>query len=129
MPVDKREVLVYSTAIRANGRANGPVLGALGVYFDWQAQGRSIVETEAALPPQVVERTEVMLLDANGRTAATGAGSFPIDLDTSGDGDYLYVLAAGTDRILVYAIGGDGSLSSRPGVGGLPGAANGLVAR
>ena len=68
---DKREVLVYSTAIRANGRANGPVLGALGVYFDWQAQGRSIVETEAALPPQVVERTEVMLLDANGRIIAT----------------------------------------------------------
>ena len=68
---DQREVLVYSTAVRAGGRNDGGALGALGVYFDWQAQGRSIVETEAALPPQIAERTEVMLLDANGRVIAT----------------------------------------------------------
>ena len=66
-----REVLVYSTAVRSLGRADGAVLGALGVYFDWQAQGRSIVETEAALPPKDAERTEVMLLDAKGRMIAT----------------------------------------------------------
>jgi 6-phosphogluconolactonase (cycloisomerase 2 family) len=69
------------------------------------------------------------MLDAGGRTAATGAGSFPIDLDSSADSRFLYVLAAGTDRILAYAIGGDGSLDAIPGVTGLPGAANGLVAR
>lgn len=69
------------------------------------------------------------ILDADGRTAATGGGSFPIDLDTSSDSNYLYVLAAGTHRILVYAIAANGSLAARPGVGGLPGAANGLVAR
>ena len=68
---DKREVLVYSTAVRSGGRADGAPLGALGVYFDWQAQGRSIVETEAALPPKVAERTEVMLLDGNRRIIAT----------------------------------------------------------
>ena len=66
-----REVLVYGTAVRAGGRNDGPVIGTLGVYFDWQAQGRSIVETEAALPPQVAERTEVMLLDGAGRIIAT----------------------------------------------------------
>lgn len=69
------------------------------------------------------------ILDADGRTAATGGGSFPIDLDSSVDSNYLYVLAAGTHRILVYAIAANGSLTARPGVGGLPGAANGLVAR
>ncbi len=68
---DNREVLVYSTAVRAGGRNDGAALGALGVYFDWQDQGRSIVETEAALPPQIAERTEVMLLDAHGRIIAT----------------------------------------------------------
>lgn len=68
---ERREVLVYSTAVRTGGRNDGDVLGALGVYFDWQEQGRSIVETEAALPPQVAERTEVMLLDAHGRIIAT----------------------------------------------------------
>lgn len=69
------------------------------------------------------------ILDANGVTAATGGGSFPIDLDTSSDGSYLYVLAFGTNRILAYAINGDGSLAARPGVSGLPSAANGLIAR
>lgn len=66
-----QDVLVYSTAVRAGGRSNGAVLGTLGVFFDWQNQGQSIVETEAALPPQIAERTEVMLLDANGRVIAT----------------------------------------------------------
>jgi 6-phosphogluconolactonase (cycloisomerase 2 family) len=69
------------------------------------------------------------LLDAGGRTAVTGAGSLPIDLDTSSDGKFLYVLTFGTHRIVVYAINPDGSLSSRPGVGGLPGKANGLAVR
>lgn len=68
---ERREVLVYSTAVRSGGRNDGSAIGTLGVYFDWQAQGRSIVETEAALPEKVAERTEVMLLDANGRVIAT----------------------------------------------------------
>ena len=66
-----REVLVYSTAVRSNGRADGQILGTLGVYFDWQEQGHSIVETEAALPPKIAERTEVMLLDGSGRVIAS----------------------------------------------------------
>ncbi|MDB5613823.1 MAG: methyl-accepting chemotaxis sensory transducer, partial [Devosia sp.] len=66
-----QDVLVYSTAVREGGRSNGAVLGTLGVYFDWQNQGQSIVETEAALPPKVAERTEVMLLDAKGRVIAS----------------------------------------------------------
>ncbi|MEO6351215.1 MAG: beta-propeller fold lactonase family protein [Candidatus Limnocylindrales bacterium] len=68
-------------------------------------------------------------LDANGVTAATGAGSFPIDLHSSSDGKYLYVLTFGTHRILAYAIGANGSLTARPGASGLPGGANGLIAR
>lgn len=69
------------------------------------------------------------LLDANGRTAVTGAGSLPIDLAVSSDGDFLYVLTYGTKRIAVFAIAANGSLSSRPGVGSLPNAVNGVVAR
>jgi 6-phosphogluconolactonase (cycloisomerase 2 family) len=69
------------------------------------------------------------MLDADGRTAVTGGGSLPIDLAASSDGKFLYVLTAGTDRILAYAIGADGALSARPGVTGLPGAANGIAVR
>lgn len=71
----------------------------------------------------------ITMLDPDGRTAATGGGSLPIDLDASSDGKFLYVLTFGTHRIVAYAINADGSLSARPGVSGLPGAANGLVAR
>jgi hypothetical protein len=66
-----REVLVYSTAIRAGGLSGGEVLGALGVYFDWQDQGRAIVETEAALPEATKACTTVMILDASMRVIAS----------------------------------------------------------
>ncbi len=69
------------------------------------------------------------MLDADGRTATTGAGSLPIDLAASSDGDYLYVLTFGTHRILTYAIGANGALTVRPGVSNLPKAANGLAVR
>ena len=88
-----REVLVYSTAVRGNGQANGQVLGTLGVYFDWQDQGHSIVETEAALPPKIAERTEVMLLDGNGRVIASTRpescfGSFDLNHENRQRGSY-----------------------------------------
>lgn len=69
------------------------------------------------------------MLDPDGRTAVTGAGSLPIDLAASSDGNYLYVLTAGTHRIAVFAIGANGALSARPSVSGLPNAANGVAVR
>ncbi len=66
-----RDCLVYATAIREGGLNDGAVLGALGVYFDWQNQGMAIVEKEANLPPAVAARTTVLLLDGNGMIIAT----------------------------------------------------------
>lgn len=66
-----REVLVYSTAVRAGGRADGKIVGALGVYFDWKAQGTAIVETEAKLSGDARRLTTVMLLDNNHRVIAS----------------------------------------------------------
>lgn len=60
---EDRDVLVYATGIREEGQSKGRLVGTLGVYFDWQAQGQAIVEKEANLPPQVAEKTEVLLLD------------------------------------------------------------------
>lgn len=68
---DDRDVLVYATGIREGGKNDGALLGTLGVYFDWQDQGRAIVEKEANLPPQVAERTVVMLLDGDMRVIAS----------------------------------------------------------
>ena len=46
-----RQVLIYGTAVRERGMTRGRTLGALGVYFDWEAQGASIVKEMALAPP------------------------------------------------------------------------------
>lgn len=68
---EDRDVLVYATGIREGGRSDGALLGTLGVYFDWQAQGQAIVEKEANLPPHLVDKTQVMLLDGSMRVIAS----------------------------------------------------------
>lgn len=66
-----RQVLVYATGVRDGGKADGQLLGTLGVYFDWEQQGATIVETEAALPEAVKDKTIVLLLDGNSRVIAS----------------------------------------------------------
>ncbi len=66
-----RQVLIYGTAVRAGGDARGKALGALGVYFDWELQGASIVSNEIALGPGEAARTTVMLLDGKRRVIAS----------------------------------------------------------
>jgi hypothetical protein len=68
---DQRNVLVYATGIREGGRRDGKLIGTLGVYFDWQNQGQAIVDKEANLPPQVADKTVVMLLDEKKRVIAS----------------------------------------------------------
>jgi len=66
-----RQVLIYATGVRAGGATLGRALGALGVYFDWELQGASIVANEIALSPGERARTDVMLLDGNRRVIAS----------------------------------------------------------
>ena len=54
------------------------------------------------------------LLDADGITGETGAGSTPLDPDLSEGDAYLYVLEAGTGTIGAFAVNADGSLTARP---------------
>lgn len=60
---DGAQVLTYATAVRDGGRADGRVLGVLGVHFDWQEQSRSIVCDEPMLSPAEWARSRVLLLD------------------------------------------------------------------
>jgi 6-phosphogluconolactonase (cycloisomerase 2 family) len=69
------------------------------------------------------------LLDADGRTGETGAGSGPIDMALSVNSRYLYTLNGGNNTISAFRVGGNGSLHPVPGVSDLPPAANGLAAR
>ncbi|MGC3971739.1 MAG: hypothetical protein QM775_31670 [Pirellulales bacterium] len=48
-PAHDSLVAVYATAVREGGSVTGRPIGALGVYFDWKEQSRSIVCDEPNL--------------------------------------------------------------------------------
>ena len=51
------------------------------------------------------------LLNAGGLTASTGAGSHPLEMTLSPNGDVLYALDAGTHTLSAFAIGANGGLT------------------
>jgi 6-phosphogluconolactonase len=67
------------------------------------------------------------LLDADGKTATTGAG--PLDLALAKKSRLLYSLNSGVPEIQGFAVNGDGSLDPLGSVGGLPAGTVGLAAR
>jgi len=67
---DQKMVAIYATAVRAGGKIDGPVVGALGVYFDWDEQAKVIVENEPNLSPAEWEYSRVLLLDQKMRIIA-----------------------------------------------------------
>ena len=71
----------------------------------------------------------IALLDADGATAPTGAGSAPIDLAFSVNDQYLYALSGGSNTITIFRSLPHGRLQPMGEVGGLPAGTNGLVAR
>lgn len=94
-----RQVLIYGTAVRAGGQTHGRTLGALGVYFDWEMQGKTIVSSEIALSPAESAQTEVLLLDGSRRViAATDETRLfrPFRLEDEGQARGSYVADDGT---------------------------------
>ncbi len=59
-------------------------------------------------------------LNGSGVAAVTGAGTLPIDMAVSADGQFDYSFETGAGAIGIYHINGDGSLSSVGLQGGLP---------
>ena len=66
------------------------------------------------------------LLNADGVTAATGAG--PLDLALARNSRFLYSLNSGVPEIEAFAVNGDGSLDVLGAIGGLPAGSVGLAA-
>jgi 6-phosphogluconolactonase (cycloisomerase 2 family) len=69
------------------------------------------------------------LLDPNGVTGYTGAGSHPTDMALSNNSHYLYALTTFSHGISAFEVGSDGSLTPVAGVSGLIPTAVGLAAR
>lgn len=72
-----------------------------------------------------------LLRSVAAKTAATGTtqGSTPLDLRTSRDGRFLYLVQPGSGKVGAWRIRGDGSLRPLGEFGGLPKTVNGDHAR
>ncbi len=118
------QVATYSTAVRADGRTQGPVIGALGIFFDWQPQAAAVLDGIGLSP---VERatSRLMLLDAAHRIIASSDGkgacteTFPIR--TSGrksgyypQGDHLIAFAETPGYETYRGLGWYGCVESWP---------------
>lgn len=89
---DNKAVAIYAAAVRSGGQIHGEPLGVLGVVFDWDKQGMSIVKDEPSLSPEEWQRSRVLLLDAKRRIIASSdnQGLYqPFPLET-GDKDRGY---------------------------------------
>jgi hypothetical protein len=67
---DNKLAAVYAAAVRQGGKVNGKAIGVLGVFFDWEAQSKTIVQTEPSLSEDEWKRSRVILLDQNMRVIA-----------------------------------------------------------
>ena len=69
---------IYSTAIRENGAVDGKIVGVLGIFFDWDAQARAIVEGVRLTPEEkaisrclIVDRTYRIIASSDGKGMLT----------------------------------------------------------
>src|SRR6185503_6089369 len=144
--------LVVSEAF--GGAANGSAVASYDAEGDgsWDVVSPSVFTTETAacwivvtnsgryayttnagsgtVTGYAIHQGGLTLLDADGVTGTIGAGSGPSDMAISRDSRYLYARATNPNRIGVFSIGADGSLTSvSGGATGLPAGWNGLAAR
>ena len=144
--------LVVSEAF--GGAANGSAVASYDAEGDgtWDVVSASVFTTETAacwivitnsgryayttnagsgtISGYAIHQGGLTLLDADGVTGNIGAGSGPSDMALSRDSKYLYVRASTPNRIAVFSVEADGSLTPvSGGATGLPAGWNGLAAR
>ncbi|MFL7901163.1 methyl-accepting chemotaxis protein [Azospirillum argentinense] len=91
--LDRATVATYATAIRAGGEEGGAVVGVLGVFFDWQPQSQSVVDS-VRLTDEERARTRCLLVDSRHRVIAASdrrgvlTESFPLRTGGQGHGSY-----------------------------------------
>ena len=67
--LDNAAVATYGTAIREGGRPDGRVIGALGIFFDWEPQAHAVV-SGVGLSGEERATSRVLLLDSGHRIIA-----------------------------------------------------------
>lgn len=71
--LDNALVASYSTAVRENGDSDGEIVGALGIFFDWQPQAQAVVDG-VRLNDEERRRSRCLLVDSNFRVIASSDG-------------------------------------------------------
>lgn len=72
--VNRRRALVYSCSVRAGGEARAEPVGVLGIVFNWDALGQTVVE-RVSLTREERARTRVCITDPTGLVLADSAGA------------------------------------------------------
>jgi len=67
--LDRKLVATYATAVRRGGVSNGAPIGVLGIFFDWEPQAQTIVDS-IRLSPEERAHTRAMLIDSRGTIIA-----------------------------------------------------------
>lgn len=109
-----------------------PTTETAACWFVVTANGRFAYTSNTgsgSISGYAVRQGGLSLLDPDGRTGITGAGTAPIDLALSRNSRFLYALNSGNQTIAGFSVGADGSLTAIGAVSGLPASANGLAAR
>ncbi len=91
------KVATYSTAIRAGGETKGGPIGALGIFFDWQAQSQDVVD-KVRLTEAEKKNTKCLILDSQHRVIANSVQGDEMEsyaLDTKGQAMGSYVDRSG----------------------------------
>ncbi len=91
--LDNQTAAIYSAAIREGGAINGKVVGALGIFFNWETQAQAIVEG-VRLSQEEKKSSRCLIIDRHHRIIAASdhqdvlTGSFPIKSSKSDRGFY-----------------------------------------
>jgi len=81
--VNHQRSLVYSCGVRAGGESQGELLGVLGIVFNWDALGQTILD-RMPLTPHEKQRAIACFVDAEGNVLADfPAGSLRDTFDNS----------------------------------------------
>ncbi|WP_417806154.1 methyl-accepting chemotaxis protein [Thalassospira lucentensis] len=100
-----KQVATYATAVRAGGEVDGEVIGAMGIFFDWEAQADSVVHS-INLPPEELERTTILIVDRDNKVIASSdkkiknGEALSLRLNGAEKGSYLL----DDDSIVAYAL-------------------------
>ena len=71
--LDDAHVATYATAVRRAGRADGEIIGVLGIFFDWRPQAQAVVQS-VRLADAERDLTQCLLVDRTGRVLAASNG-------------------------------------------------------